>query len=57
MPGEWSEWEWDETLFAGAAAYYDGVCRTFRGSRMRSRRRSGSTVEVDFSTSAAGRAR
>ncbi|MGO9977438.1 MAG: class I SAM-dependent methyltransferase [Solirubrobacteraceae bacterium] len=23
MPGEWSEWEWDETLFAGAAAYYD----------------------------------
>jgi 2-polyprenyl-3-methyl-5-hydroxy-6-metoxy-1,4-benzoquinol methylase len=21
--GEWSEWEWDETLFAGAAAYYD----------------------------------
>ena len=23
VPGEWSEWEWDETLFAGAAAYYD----------------------------------
>ena len=23
MPGEWFEWEWDETLFAGAAAYYD----------------------------------
>jgi SAM-dependent methyltransferase len=21
--GEWFEWEWDETLFAGAAAYYD----------------------------------
>ncbi len=23
MSGEWFEWEWDETLFAGAAAYYD----------------------------------
>jgi SAM-dependent methyltransferase len=23
VPGESSEWEWDETLFAGAAAYYD----------------------------------
>ncbi len=23
MPGERFEWEWDETLFAGAAAYYD----------------------------------
>ena len=23
MPGEWFEWEWDETLFAGAAAFYD----------------------------------
>lgn len=23
MPGEWFEWEWDETLFAEAAAYYD----------------------------------
>jgi SAM-dependent methyltransferase len=23
VSGEWSEWEWDETLFAGAAAYYD----------------------------------
>ena len=23
MAGEWFEWEWDETLFAGAAAYYD----------------------------------
>lgn len=23
MPGEWFEWEWDETLFAGAAGYYD----------------------------------
>lgn len=23
MPGEWFEWEWDETLFAGTAAYYD----------------------------------
>ena len=23
MPGEWFEWEWDETLFAGAAPYYD----------------------------------
>jgi len=23
MPAEPSEWEWDETLFAGAAAYYD----------------------------------
>ncbi|MFZ0383979.1 MAG: class I SAM-dependent methyltransferase [Solirubrobacteraceae bacterium] len=23
MPGQWFEWEWDETLFAGAAAYYD----------------------------------
>ena len=23
MPGEWFEWEWDETLFAGAAAHYD----------------------------------
>jgi SAM-dependent methyltransferase len=23
VPGEWFEWEWDETLFAGAAAYYD----------------------------------
>lgn len=22
MPGEWFEWEWDETLFAGAAPYY-----------------------------------
>jgi SAM-dependent methyltransferase len=21
--GEWFDWEWDETLFAGAAAYYD----------------------------------
>jgi SAM-dependent methyltransferase len=21
--GEWFEWEWDETLYAGAAAYYD----------------------------------
>ena len=21
--GEWFEWGWDETLFAGAAAYYD----------------------------------
>ena len=23
MTGEWCDWEWDETLFAGAAAYYD----------------------------------
>ncbi len=23
MRGEWFEWEWDETLFAGAAAFYD----------------------------------
>ena len=23
MPGEWFEWAWDETLFAGAAPYYD----------------------------------
>jgi len=23
VPGEWFEWEWDETLFAGAAAHYD----------------------------------
>ncbi|MHB1537174.1 MAG: class I SAM-dependent methyltransferase [Solirubrobacteraceae bacterium] len=23
MAGDWFEWEWDETLFAGAAAYYD----------------------------------
>lgn len=23
MSDEWLEWEWDETLFAGAAAYYD----------------------------------
>ncbi len=23
MAGEWFDWEWDETLFAGAAAYYD----------------------------------
>jgi SAM-dependent methyltransferase len=23
VPGEWFEWEWDETLFAGAAAYYE----------------------------------
>ena len=23
VPGEWFEWEWDETLFDGAAAYYD----------------------------------
>jgi SAM-dependent methyltransferase len=23
VSGEWFEWEWDETLFAGAAAYYD----------------------------------
>lgn len=23
MSGEWFEWEWDETLFAGAAGYYD----------------------------------
>ncbi len=23
MRGEWFEWEWDETLFAGAAAHYD----------------------------------
>ena len=23
MSGEWFDWEWDETLFAGAAAYYD----------------------------------
>jgi SAM-dependent methyltransferase len=23
VPGEWLEWEWDETLFAGVAAYYD----------------------------------
>jgi len=23
MSGEWFEWEWDETLFSGAAAYYD----------------------------------
>jgi SAM-dependent methyltransferase len=23
VPGEWFEWEWDETLFAGAAGYYD----------------------------------
>ena len=22
MAGEWFEWEWDETLFSGAAAYY-----------------------------------
>lgn len=22
MPNEWFEWEWDETLFGGAAAYY-----------------------------------
>jgi SAM-dependent methyltransferase len=22
VPGEWFEWEWDETLFAGAAAHY-----------------------------------
>jgi SAM-dependent methyltransferase len=23
VSGDWSEWEWDETLFAGAAAHYD----------------------------------
>lgn len=23
MPGDWSDWEWDETLFAGAAEHYD----------------------------------
>jgi ubiquinone/menaquinone biosynthesis C-methylase UbiE len=23
VPGEWFEWEWDQTLFAGAAAHYD----------------------------------
>jgi SAM-dependent methyltransferase len=23
VAGDWSKWEWDETLFAGAAAYYD----------------------------------
>jgi 2-polyprenyl-3-methyl-5-hydroxy-6-metoxy-1,4-benzoquinol methylase len=23
VPGEWFECEWDETLFAGAAAYYN----------------------------------
>jgi SAM-dependent methyltransferase len=23
VSGEWFDWEWDETLFAGAAAYYD----------------------------------
>jgi SAM-dependent methyltransferase len=23
VPGEWFEWEWDETLFSGAAVYYD----------------------------------
>jgi SAM-dependent methyltransferase len=23
VSGEWFEWEWDETLFTGAAAYYD----------------------------------
>jgi SAM-dependent methyltransferase len=23
VSGEWFEWEWDETLFAGAAAYYE----------------------------------
>jgi len=23
VPGEWFEWEWDETLFAGSAAYYE----------------------------------
>ena len=23
MPGEWFEWEWDETLFAGAAPHYE----------------------------------
>jgi len=23
VPGEWFEWEWDETLFAGAAEFYD----------------------------------
>lgn len=23
MPGEWFDWKWDETLFAGSAAYYD----------------------------------
>ncbi len=22
VPGEWFEWEWDETLFAGTASYY-----------------------------------
>ncbi len=21
-PGGWQDWEWDETLFAGAAPYY-----------------------------------
>jgi hypothetical protein len=23
VPGEWFEWKWDETLFAGAARDYD----------------------------------
>jgi SAM-dependent methyltransferase len=23
VPGEWFEWQWDETLFAGAAGYYE----------------------------------
>jgi SAM-dependent methyltransferase len=23
VPGEWFEWEWDETLFAGSATYYE----------------------------------
>jgi SAM-dependent methyltransferase len=23
MPGEWFEWEWDDTLFTGSAAYYE----------------------------------
>ena len=58
VPGEWFEWEWDETLYAGSATYYSqgrlpyapGLAEAFRISLR-------STGAAGSSTSGADRAR
>ena len=56
--GEWFEWEWDETLFAGAAAYYDrGRLPNAPGLADAFEQAFGLDAEAAFSTSTVGRAR
>ena len=59
MAGEWFEWEWDESLFAGRAPHTttEGDFRTHRALPKRSQHRSVSTVGADSWMSDAARAR